>query len=98
MTSKALIGCRTTVASKWKKLGMTQNLPRIGRPSRPIEHLGKKEFGFRGEEEPNGHSEIAPKVPCRDGRTCCTDNHLCRNILEENLLYSAHIYILKMLK
>jgi hypothetical protein len=64
---------KNTVASiilKRKKFGTTKTLPRA-------EQSGEKGLGQEGDQEPDGHSDRAPKFLCGDGRTFQKDNQLC---------------------
>ena len=70
--SAALKGPNNTVVSiilQWKKFGrltLTQT-----------EQLVRRAVFRGGEQEPNGHSDIALEFLCGDGRTFQKDNHLC---------------------
>jgi hypothetical protein len=69
--SSALKVPKNTVASiilKWKTFGTTKALPRSG----------EKGIGQGGDQEPDGHSERAPKLLCGDGRIFQKDHNLCR--------------------
>ena len=59
---------KNTVASiilKWKKFGTTKTLPRAGRPGKTE---GERGLGQGGDQEPDGHSDRAPKFCAEPSR------------------------------